>query len=707
MIRIVVRLALRLAFSADPRQRWRQACVIAGSFLAVTLLAGWLALLGFAGAAQDRRGARQPIVAADASDALLRMVVRAETWHDRQFPVIWIEPAGRGEAAAVPPGLTALPEPGTFAVSPGLIRSGAVAGLGMPCSDGGSGPGGVIGPDGLAADSEWLAYARPPTGRSLGDGGALVSGFGQRDGSMSVRFETEDPAPGTTWVTTVGGWLLAAPALAVIAACSAALSPLRRARAATLHRLGLPGPAVAAVGALETASLALAGGACAAAVWALIAPRIADLPLTGLRLPNGALALGWSALALIVAGVVCAFAAASAAGIGSATAVPASHSPLSRWRIAPLAAAPTMMLAARGIGGATGLALLVASLVAGMLALPWTLPVLASWLGRVMGRSRRPALWLAGRRLMHSPVALGRPAVALGALVFVVGALSGIDARLGADDPPGRPGIPTRLDWRDSRSGDVAELRSRLPAGYVIALIDSGAQPAIVFASCADAQRAIAAGDAPCDGSALSPAAGDRIERMVGLAPRLDPAATAPDGGAGSVVVFGEGPANEARSRIWSVANATLPAVNLSAMGSTPVASPLERGWIRGAGAAGALVMLAVLLQSFADRVLSLGGQDRALRRAGLADRQIAAVRRWTLIGPSTTAVAVGTALALMFNWAGNDVDLALPVTGGILLISGTALAGVLTMIALVSGLQTSVQRRDAPHGSWPRRGRG
>jgi len=81
-----------------------------------------------------------------------------DTVDDRQYSVVFVEPLVPD--APIPPGLSAWPAPGHAALSPGLAEAGhgesITARFGVAA--------GVIGPAGLSAPDERLAYVRPPQG---------------------------------------------------------------------------------------------------------------------------------------------------------------------------------------------------------------------------------------------------------------------------------------------------------------------------------------------------------------------------------------------------------------------------------------------------------------------------------------------------------------------------------------------------------------
>lgn len=642
MIRLVWRVALRLACSRDAVQRWRQLSVLGASFLTALVAFISVATCVASDEAANRRASRMPTLAlTDDEPASLVMSIRGEIWRSRQFPVVWLAPGDSGPTT-LPPGLTALPPPGTAVLSPGLIRAGFLEeGLGFNFSRTGSGPGGAIGDAGLASASEWLVYATPPPGRTLGSGGALfrVKGFGPQPGMPTAAFETEAPTPSTPGAVFGVLWLFALPSLLLSVSCANALSTLRSSRALTLFRLGVSRPWIRLLGALEGGLLAAPGIAVATALWLVAAPHMTTIPGTGLATVKGAFGIPVTTTVGLAMTCMALMTLLGAASIRPPTAAlwttgrQDARVAIASWRTGPLVLSLLLMLVARLTGGPRGLYLLLASLLLTMASFPFALPWLVRRLGDYLGRSSRPATWLAGRRLAFSSIPLARPAVLVAALLFLIGSLTGISQRLSfTEGVPGEPVDAFSLGWRDAKPGDIAMLREQLP------------------------QAAIT----------------------------LDPSMQATSSSTrGDVVIRGV-----SADLIWRKANPRLPAVNLSRLGPETLAPPTAKDWIIGAGGIGALILLLAAFHAFGNRILSLTREDRRLLRIALHPSEVRTVQRWVLIAPLGIAVTVGMVAALVFTWCGSEVDVALPVTRLILLESLVA-GGVAALVAmLVSALQ-------------------
>ncbi|MBA2530140.1 MAG: hypothetical protein H0V19_09325 [Euzebyales bacterium] len=697
MIRLLLRLAPRLAYARDKTQRWRQLSVVFGAFSLTLMVLVSAAVVLAADAAAERRVGRMPVLAAESEPAGLVMLMRGPTWRDRQFPVIWLAP-GDGGTPVLPPGLRELPLPGTAVLSPGLLAAGfAEDGLGFEVGATGTGPGGAIGAEGLASASEWLAYVSPPAGRSVSSSGFPVKAFGPRPGEPTNVLETDYPTPSMRLAIFGVSWLFLLPVLVLAVSCAVALSPLRVARAQVLFRLGLPRPALRLLGALETTALAAPGVAAAAALWFAVAASVRSLPGTQLVLVPYALVLPVPLLAGLALGCLAVLAVLGAVALRIPKTAAWTSRRLGRptkvrvWRAVPLAFAAVLMVAARVVGGASGAYMIMAALLITSASLPLAIPWLVHRLGGYLATLRRPHGWLAGRRLAFSPVALARPAVAVGALVFVVGSVTGIHERLFLSDNEGQVLNDFSLSWSDPQPGDVDWLRAQLPAANVVLLSDGRrGKSRVAFRSCADAAHFMeVAEQTACraDGQ-LTPDVRDQFKQRFQFGVAVDPSARVTGKGNDATVLIAGGPA--VADAIWRATNSRLPVIDVNRLSFKPLAPPLYANWFAGIGAMGVSILLLALLHTFGNRVLSLVGEDQRLLRIALDAREVRAVQRWTLLAPLTVAIPLGVATALTFVWAGNDVELAVPVTG-LIVVEALAVAVVSAVMALtVSRLQRS-----------------
>lgn len=711
MTRLLLRLAGRVALSRSRAQRWRQTSVVLGSaVLTLTFLAS-LALVAASQDAQARREARLPVLASAGAPAGLLVSLRGEIWDGRQFPVNWLSP-GDSSVPLLPPGLDRLPEPGTAVLSPGLYNnSAAVSGLGFVVSDAGDGPHGTIGDLGLASQSEWLVYARPPAGRDLTTEGIVfrIASFAAGRGDPSFGFETEEPTPSVRTAAFGAVLLFLLPGLFLAAASSAALSPLRTTRAQTLRRHGLPKLAVRALGATESALLAAIGAVPIGIAWAALAPSFSSLPGSDLvwNPESFAVPVATVTAACAAAVLVQALFGAVAISMANAASTGARRRMIERvrgWRAVPLPAVLGLMILGRATGGSHGATLVMGSLVVALVTLPITLPWLVQRLGDLLASGRQPERWLAGRRLAFSSTALARPAVAVGALMFLTGSVTGVYAQLsnGPDDEGGSVNN-FLLGWRSPVEGDVPALASQLPEALVVPLLTTDRGTQALFQGCAELSRLVMAADPDAcfeEDEVLPSSLRESFEQQYHVPPVLaEVAILAEDSYVQDVLIIGGD--DVTAERIWGVTNSRLSAVNLFRLGNEPLAPPGARLWLLSSGGVAAAILLLTMLATFGNRVLALVDEDRRLLRVALDDRQVRLVQLWTLLAPLVTSILLGTGMALFFIWAASEAELALPVTPVVLVemllvsaVSGAAVLIVLRLQHAWTSASTTVHRK-------------
>ena len=291
-----------LAWTRDRQHRWRQVVLPLGAFLATLALLVGGAAINAASKADQRNNYRMGVLSTSETSGV-RVVSRGPIWHGRQIAVHWLEPLSPD--APVPLGLTRLPMAGTAVISPGLRRDGFAAdpmGLRIDTAAG-AGPGGVIGKRGVATSSEYLIYARPAPGRSLGAGGSAtaIASFGVPAGAsdLPVRpLEVDATHPNERRESVTSLLLFGLPALAVAGTTSRVMSTTLMRRAFALRRLGMRRRTVRAFVVAETALLSLPGAVTAVALYGVVAPHVEALPGAGVRYWRGefVMPLGWVVL---------------------------------------------------------------------------------------------------------------------------------------------------------------------------------------------------------------------------------------------------------------------------------------------------------------------------------------------------------------------------------------------------------------------------
>lgn len=667
-----LKLAWRLAFSRDVRQRWRQVSVLVTASAAALLMLLGVGIVHAARASDDRIAARSPLWASSIEAAPLQVSLRGLTLVEEnyQFPVVWLQPSAGHEnnPEIVPPGLDRLPAPGEGVLSPGLLARGyAAEDFGLKPSTAGSGEDGTIGLQGLSSTSEGWIYARPPAGRTLGTGGALLPLQGYGPGNAKASLETLPQVPSARAAVMGVAWLLVAPALLLLIGGARALSHVRDQRARVLLQLGISPLRIRLLLATETALLAGAGAIAGLSVWLVWLSRVRKMPLTGAELKPDALAYPWPYAVLLTVAVIGLAATCTAAGRISGH----GHRkvrPVRKWHAVPFVIALLMMALSRVVPPFTTSAelLLFGGLLLTMGALPLALPVAVAGMGRVFGRSGRAPVWLAGRRLSLRAATLSRPAAAVGLLVFIAGGAFALYGRMVQPDTQSLADAPLSrftVNWRDERPGDFDYIAEQLSSMQVIPIIspdeappggdrnakgaDADGLPIAVFADCQQLESAVRPLDLTAcsrDG-AISQGFLEQFRALTNLTPALAAdvrIATSPD----QVLLLG---AESVTSRqVMQALAPGLPAVNIGKL--APSNASTERlGWLVLGWVAASLILSAALLREVGDRALAALEEDEHLHRLGLSPREIDRTQRWTLLPPVLVAIPAGYAGAVGF----------------------------------------------------------
>lgn len=682
----ILKLAWRLGFSGDPRQRWRQVSVVVVSL--VISLAALLAVgLTRAAAESDTRiAARTAGIPAPGAPA--RVMISLRGLQERgvgQFPVVWLEPVVGHERdpQVVPPGLSRLPGAGEGVLSPGLVSAGLQAGdFGLRTSTAGSGPGGAIGGAGVATQSEGWIYARPAPGRTLGTGGALLASTGYGTGADGYSFETipQLPSHHTTLIGVL--CLLVGPGAYLLFSGARAMSPVRDARSQTLWRLGVSPARIRILLATETTLLALAGAVPGLLLWQLFLSHATRLPLTVAVLKPGALSVGFPTAALVAALVVAVAAFGASLVRIRDRSLDTDARTVRAWHASPLVAGFTLMAASHWLSQASELRVLLVfgGLLLTLATLPLAIPALVSRLGAQLGTSRHPAVWLSGRRLALRSTNLSKPAAMVAALIFLAGAAFALYANLVISQQSpvsAAPYAAYQFDWRDPEPADATVLAH--PGRGLVAVPmsqDARGRPILHFSDCRQAATALRISKATgCGaGSRLTPAVTDSLARWAGATATLAPAGPS---AAGYAFVFGphDTPYQRVIHRLGG-----LPAANLSDVaGVTRDANPLAGLTLAGWSTATLLLALA-LLREIGDRALSSMQDSQQLLRLGLRRREIKQTYRWTIMTPVIVAIPLGYLGAFLFAILGYELGVTINNLARIGFV-----ASVVTAIALVT----------------------
>lgn len=706
----VVRLAVRLALSRDPRQRWRQLSIVLSAVVITVLVAAGIGAVAASKAAEDRLSARMP-VAAGADDAKFRVVQGGFALADREVSVRWIEPRPGAEADqwSVPPGLHELPGPGQAVVSPGLAANGISAeALGFRTSTAGDGPQGTIGPAGVGTLDELLVWVRPETGRNLpGLGGG--GGYVRFPSSSDLALEAQDdlmvpdyPVPRAPEMVAVVILFILLPGVLLGVLAARARSQVRADRSEFLLRLGVRRIAVRALLATEGALLSAVGAGLGAITAAVVLPQVSAVPLTRTVLAPGELGVAWSDLLVVTGMVVLTFAVASAAGRLEPSRRSRPVRPTSWWRTLPFFGGVAAVI----IGGSQGpgwVVVLVGGVVLIAVGLPLAVPTLVASSSRRRRERESGHAWLAAARVAHTPVRSSRVASMM-ALVVYLGATSvALYTGPAGAQPSGvssatGPGAAYWVDWSDGRDGDVTRLAEGLAAQAEDVVVVGVTQPSAASAAeavvgdCTDLEPVedllgivVCASD-----RSLTPAARAYFEDSFGV----DLRAVAPDRRAEpieSVVILS--PTAIPPQDVYR-AGAGLPRVQPSdllrhATNWTPTAGWIAVGW------AASLVLLTLgVLREMVERSRAVRVDAERLTRAGLDPGDAPRVARSELVLPVLATVPVAYAAGLVTSYFGAGAELTAYAPIWITLYTGVSLA--LTTVAITVGVVLSGTSRRA-----------
>jgi hypothetical protein len=705
-----LKLAWRLAYSRDARQRWRQVSVVLATFAATAIALLAVGIASLAHESDARIAGRQPVWAVDTQGsaipgAILRISARALTTKQfGQFPVVWLEPlpGHEGDPGTVPPGLSRLPAPGEGVLSQGLVEQGLRAeDFGLKSSSAGVGAQGAIGQVGLSTLSEGWIYARPAPGRSLGEDGAVLLSKGYLSNGEGISLETIPEVP-TSGATRVGvAWMLLAPAAFLLLSAARAMSGVRDARAQTLWRLGVASRRIRALLAAETALLALAGALPALALWVLVLNRATTVPLTVATLKTGALAFPlWMAVATIL-GTVALAAFAAVVGRIRDRSIRRDARTVRSWHAAPLVLAFLMM----GIGpwlpptSQLRQGLLFAGLLLTFVALPMALPTVVAHVGSLLGRSGRPAVWLAGRRLKLRSANLARPGAMVGALVFVAGAAFAIyDHLVASENNVGSNAAFSTftVSWRDGKPTDLATARALAPNFTVLAVASdnnvgpgpdgSMIPPKVYFHDCAELARWADRVPLPACNAAgeVTAQATNYFQTLTRSTPVIG---APPDAAQNDVFILA---AKGTSSQDVMKALATLPAVNINQIGGLSKVRDPQAGWMLAGWTLATALLAVALIREIGDRGLASMQDVSHLLRLGLRRREIETSYRWSLLPPVAVAIPIGFVGAVLFALLGYELGF---TVNDLARIGAVAVIAALVSVATFS-VVFAIQRR-------------
>ncbi len=703
---ITVKVALRLAVTRDARQRWRQITVIGSAAVVALALFLGVALLQAHAASGERTRARELLAVSAGQPVVLRVHPVVLTDSIGSFPIIWLDPQpGRDQAAAIPPGLDRLPEPGTAVLSPGLIDQDWTAeDFGLKPSTAGKGKSGAIGASGLQASSERRVYARPPAGQKLAQDGQATAGFrgsAMADGGQvgpglafkGVPTEFESEFPPYQDVLLLNFLLILIPSTYLTIGAARAMSPMLQLRAETLWRLGAARRQIAAIVALETLLLATLGTLLAAACWQLALEDLRQLPPHGITLLPGdlKLPLGRALSVAVLTPLVFALASACSRIVPKPHRVQAQRVHL--LRLVPLILALScMLLSCFGPFGRGNALLLIVGVSLTLLVLPLALPALVSVVSARLAEGS-PLAWLAGRRLSMKATHLTRPAAMVGALILITGASGAYyeNLRMDVSEFSAKPYSAVTLEWANASPMDFPKIQNKLSQFVVISRKKSDG--GLIFRDCRQLNEvASLLGTAGC----ITQGPGrDFVEAVQDLP------------GEGRIQIGGDQASGEpgwalilrrertADREIQQAVGGIVPAAMV--MNITHQDSHYQYlGWLQFYWLMASAILVISLLREVGDRgLLALSGAN-LLRRLTLTEPEVRGVNRWTLYFPLVLSVPLGFATAVLFAAAGRESGL----TGGKLGRISLFMLGAISLGLIIFRFITMLNRKMERYGA-------
>ncbi len=467
----MIRLGLRLSLGAGREALARLVVTAAGVALGVGLLLASLAAMNGVNS-QDARGAwlnTQPGSQAAASAA------------SRTSPLGWlaskdefegqtiyrIDVAVTGPRSPVIPGLSRMPRAGEYYVSPalgGLLQATPATELGnrFPGHDVGTiGAAGVPNPNSLIVVVGYSVrqLSTMPGAREVTS--FATAGFGSKQFVI---------------VLAIGTLALLFPVLIFLAAATRIAAARREERFAAMRLVGATPRQVSQIAAIETTVSAIAGIVLGFILYVVLQPALEHVSITGVPFAPGDLSLNITDVLLVALGVPIAAALASRLALRRVLISPLG---VNR-RVTPPAPRPTRLvpllagivwLVLFAVFGKSSSNVIVYIYFVGFLALMVGLIWAGPWLmyvgARAMaGRTNRPDVLLAGRRLSDNPRAAFRSISGLVLALFIASLATGIVSTIVADNGApagGQVAVGTLVANFGNPSATSAEGQSSIP----------------------------------------------------------------------------------------------------------------------------------------------------------------------------------------------------------------------------------------------------
>jgi hypothetical protein len=453
----VIRLGLRLTLRGGREAATRLVVIAAAVALGVALLLATLAGIRAVDAQNTRNawletgahgGAGSPVPTA--ADPLWWRL--SEDEFDGQL-IGRIDVAATGPDSPVPPGLAALPAPGTFVASPALARLLATT-SGPELRDRYPGrQAGVMGEAGLPSPDSLIVVV----GRSVGELSADPHAARVTSISRTPPDSCNDPcsavgidANGMDLILSVVAAALVFPVLVFIGTSTRLAAARREQRFAALRLVGATPRQVSVISTVESAAAAVVGLAAGFGLYAVLRPVLAHVSLTGARFFPDDVALSLLDVLLVAIGVPVAAAVAARLALRRVVVSPLGASrrttppPPRAWRLIPLLAGLAELTWFVVVGRPATTNQQIQAYLAGILVTMAGLVLAGPWLAvagarLLVRRADRPAALIAGRRLADDPRGGFRAVSGLVLALFVtsvaVGLITTISAYAGGRNP--------------------------------------------------------------------------------------------------------------------------------------------------------------------------------------------------------------------------------------------------------------------------------
>lgn len=661
------RLAASSAFDLRHRDGFLRYCaVVVATTLAVLTSLLALSTLRVADQAETRLTGRLGQLSSGDAPSDVIMQESEFRWDDETVTVVAIE--RMGNSPAPPPGIVAVPKPGTSVVSPRLAQMAA----NDPLLAGQLRISGWIRAEGLTDPDELFAYTgvaqgtlsdadpmRDVDGHYAGSGPmAMVKGFGP-GAALPIAVAAGRELPQAMELRSFSAALLMAALILLVVSLSFA-SPARNRRLALLEALGVTtfrrGTLLAAEALLLTGPPTI----LAALLWQPLSQRLARLPLTRRAAFPGDAALPISELATFV-GLVLVLAALMGGLLALRSVGGTGVRPTSRrertWGVGWITLGASALVFREAVirGGEVDASLYMLGSVLAVIGATMAVGPLMRAVGKVLHRSRSVSLSVAGASMDREPLRAGRPFLSLVALVTLSAVAAGY--LLLARTTEGRTAEPNgvhavQVAWRGTDpAAELAMLKRALPQAVILSVHSHGENTdgtLTVGGTCQDLQRIGA--DTRCD--ARGSVTGQVVEvlgREV-LAGQQEPrvqltsADLKPEMGRSDVLVLTEGTLDRVVEEVQASALGALPFSQVSsALDSDPRVSPLVE-WIEAGILGAALVSAFACLLALIDRFRRTSGVTPVLPLLGVGPGAEGRLRAVSFAAPYFT----GTALALL-----------------------------------------------------------